>query len=187
MPHDLSDRPNIIVEEAKAEDVAAITQIGRETFAASFAYSMPETDMNAYLAKSYVVDAIRAEFENTKTNTFLVARSATDGTVAGFLQIQRGTVEPCLPPDLNLLEVHRVYVSMQCHGLGIGGKLLERAIEIAKAMPGCDGAWLGVWDENVRAQRFYASYGFTEKVGKHSFTMGECVQSDWILLLRFRP
>lgn len=40
--------------------------------------------------------------------------------------------------------------------------------------------WLGVWEENFKAQKAYQKMGLG-KVGAHDFTMGECVQTDWIL------
>ena len=43
-----------------------------------------------------------------------------------------------------------------------------------------EGIWLGVWEKNFRAQKFYAKYGF-EKFGSHTFQMGDDPQVDWLL------
>jgi len=43
--------------------------------------------------------------------------------------------------------------------------------------------WLGVWEENFKAQKIYERMGF-RKVGQHDFKMGNCVQTDWILTKR---
>jgi len=43
--------------------------------------------------------------------------------------------------------------------------------------------WLGVWEENLKAQRAYERFGFG-RAGEHDFVCGECVQTDWILMKR---
>ena len=40
--------------------------------------------------------------------------------------------------------------------------------------------WVGVWSENLGAQRFYARYGF-EKVGTYGFPVGRVVDLEFIL------
>ncbi|OAG03296.1 acyl-CoA N-acyltransferase, partial [Paraphaeosphaeria sporulosa] len=162
-----------------------IAAIGRATFTASFAHSMPEQDLQAYLSSSYTTSAILSELSNPNDNTFYVAHLApASSAVAGFLQIKHGSTDPSLPADLRLVEIHRVYVGMEYHRRGIGGAMMEHVLGVLRREGAYEGAWLGVWEENVRAKKFYGGLGFTENVGRHSFTMGECVQWDEILLLR---
>jgi ribosomal protein S18 acetylase RimI-like enzyme len=40
--------------------------------------------------------------------------------------------------------------------------------------------WLGVWEKNFRAQKFYEKWGF-EKFSEHVFLMGDDPQIDWLL------
>jgi ribosomal protein S18 acetylase RimI-like enzyme len=40
--------------------------------------------------------------------------------------------------------------------------------------------WLGVWEHNPRAQRFYARFGF-ERVGEQVFLLDDDRQTDWIM------
>jgi ribosomal protein S18 acetylase RimI-like enzyme len=42
------------------------------------------------------------------------------------------------------------------------------------------GIWLGVNNENARAQRFYAKSGF-EKVGSKRFLMGDAYEDDFVM------
>ncbi|KAF2439265.1 acyl-CoA N-acyltransferase [Karstenula rhodostoma CBS 690.94] len=172
------------ITPATHADAPSIAAIGSATFTTSFAHSMPEKDLQAYLLTSYAPSVIHAELSDTRENSFYVACLA-DGAVAGFLQVKHRTSDPCLPPELKLVEIHRVYVATEHHGRGIGGKLLEHALEVVRRDGESQGAWLGVWEENLRAQKFYAGFGFAEKVGRHAFTMGECVQWDEIVLFRF--
>ncbi len=43
-----------------------------------------------------------------------------------------------------------------------------------------DVIWLGVWEYNPRAQRFYEKNGFRE-VGKHTFQLGTDAQTDLVM------
>jgi ribosomal protein S18 acetylase RimI-like enzyme len=45
---------------------------------------------------------------------------------------------------------------------------------------GCGGAWLGVNQQNVRAQKFYAKYGF-ETVGTKTFVVGDRTHDDYVM------
>ena len=58
---------------------------------------------------------------------------------------------------------------------GIGGLTLRAAAREA----GASGIWLGVNDENARANRFYDKSGFTI-VGAKTFTLGSRVESDFV-------
>ena len=40
--------------------------------------------------------------------------------------------------------------------------------------------WIGVWSQNLGAQRFYARHGF-EKVGEHTFPVGRVVDLEFTL------
>lgn len=97
----------------------------------------------------------------------------------GFAQLTRGSSEPCVAADPRPVELQRLYVSTEAHGLGLGRKLVEEIDRIARG-EGHETLWLGVWEENFNAQGFYGKVGF-EKCGVHDFVMGSCVQTDWIM------
>ena len=46
--------------------------------------------------------------------------------------------------------------------------------------------WLGVWDQNARAIRFYEKAGFAD-AGEISFQLGDDVQSDRLLVIALTP
>ena len=76
-------------------------------------------------------------------------------------------------------EVARFYVDRPWHGGGVARLLMEAALEDIRGR-GAHGAWLGVWEHNVRAVRFYAKHGFRD-IGAHVFVLGSDVQSDRIM------
>ncbi len=56
---------------------------------------------------------------------------------------------------------------------------METAIERARAR-GAASIWLGVNQENARAQRFYAKMGFT-RAGVKTFDLNGSVEHDYVL------
>ena len=61
---------------------------------------------------------------------------------------------------------------------------MDACFEKAKET-GRDVMWLGVWEYNPRAQRFYEKNGF-RFVGKHTFLLGSDPQTDLLMQKKFR-
>jgi ribosomal protein S18 acetylase RimI-like enzyme len=59
---------------------------------------------------------------------------------------------------------------------------MQRALAEA-AGRGKDAVWLGVWDRNERAIRFYESWGF-HRVGSQPFLLGSDLQTDLVMVRR---
>ena len=62
-----------------------------------------------------------------------------------------------------------------------GQKLFEKALQIAE-QKNVDHVWLGVWEKNIRAIRFYEKNGFAE-FDKHLFKLGNDEQTDIMMKL----
>lgn len=97
----------------------------------------------------------------------------------GFAQLTIGTSEDCVAGLERPVELQRLYVYEQDQGKGVGRGLMQHVEAVARGM-GFRTMWLGVWEENLVAQRVYAKRGFVE-IGEHEFHTGECVQVDRIL------
>ena len=50
---------------------------------------------------------------------------------------------------------------------------------------GYESVWLGVWDQNLRARKFYERFGY-KKIGKKHFILGSDKQEDAVYLLDLR-
>ncbi|XUD04145.1 hypothetical protein IGJ34_002114 [Enterococcus sp. AZ177] len=77
------------------------------------------------------------------------------------------------------MEIERIYIDSDFKRLGLGKMLYNKAIERAKEL-NKTAIWLGVWERNFSAMKFYRKMGFTQ-VGAHSFFMGEDEQTDLIM------
>lgn len=173
----------VAVRLATSADAAGIAAIGRETFKVSFGHSMGSEDMQAYLDGNYLPELIEKEMSNP-SNTFMVARQQDEeNRILGFLQLKRGTTEPYLPTDISLIELHRIYMHHESSGRGTGQLLVDEAHRVAR-LENFAAIWLGVWEENLKAQRFYERKGY-ERVGHHDFVIGNEVQRDFVMLKKF--
>jgi ribosomal protein S18 acetylase RimI-like enzyme len=166
-----------ILRPAKTRDIEAIANLGSTTFSSSFGYSLPASDLQAYLETAYTPSSIAKDLANPLID-IIVACDANDHVI-GFVQLTQGTIEPCIADVERPIELQRLYVDEKYHGGGVG-RALEGEVERISRERGFKTMWLGVWEENFKAQKAYERFGFS-KVGSHDFVMGTCVQTDWIL------
>jgi ribosomal protein S18 acetylase RimI-like enzyme len=84
----------------------------------------------------------------------------------------------------NAIEVERIYILNEFQGKKIGQLLFDKAIQIS-IQEKADYIWLGVWEENVRAIKFYLKNGFVE-FDKHIFKLGNDEQTDIMMKLELK-
>ena len=77
------------------------------------------------------------------------------------------------------IELSKCYVHPDHHGAGIANALMTASLEVARER-GAHGMWLGVNQQNARAQAFYVRSGFAV-VGTKHFTVGTRVEDDYVL------
>lgn len=75
-------------------------------------------------------------------------------------------------------ELSKIYVLEGHHGQGIAPALMARSIDAARER-GAKTIWLGVNQENQRANRFYEKQGFA-KVGTKRFLVGDRYEDDFV-------
>lgn len=168
----------ITIIKATTADLYELQRIGRETFQQTFADSNSEQNMKSYLEEGFSIIKLTAELQN-EDSEFYFARIDTE--VVGYLKINFGESQTELR-DSTSLEIERIYVSKEFHGKRVGQLLYDKAIEIAR-QKGCEYVWLGVWEENLRAIRFYEKNGFAA-FDKHIFKLGDDQQTDIMMKLK---
>ena len=83
------------------------------------------------------------------------------------------------------IELSKFYVHPAHHGQGVANALMQGALDVARS-GGHVSLWLGVNNENVRAQRFYLRHGFAV-VGTKHFRVGDRLEDDFVLEHVLRP
>jgi ribosomal protein S18 acetylase RimI-like enzyme len=156
-------------------DVYQLQQIGRQTFFETFAPSNSEQNMRHYLAEGFAPDKLRVELAQFYS-AFYFAEQA--GRVVGYLKVNTGPAQT-EQQMANALEIERIYVLQEFQGQRVGQVLYEQALSLAQEAQ-AEYLWLGVWEENPRAIRFYQKNGFIA-FDKHIFQLGDDEQTDILM------
>ena len=167
----------IIIRKAVVEDAEMLADLAYKTFWDAF-HDHPENapdDLAHYMAKAFNVEQVRSELAD-KNSIFLVAE--IENETAGYARLILDNIEPGITAE-KPIELNRLYSKQEFLGKGVGARLMEECFALAKNLD-CDAMWLGVWEYNPRAQRFYEKYGFRE-VGKHVFLLGSDAQTDLLM------
>jgi ribosomal protein S18 acetylase RimI-like enzyme len=165
----------ITIKPVTPAHINDLQKIARQTFFEAFSSSNSDEDMANYLKNGFSSEKLTAELNN-KNSQFYFA--IVNKEVAGYLKINIGDAQTDLT-NLNSLEIQRIYVLSRYHGKKVGQLLYEKAIEIAHQLA-VSHVWLGVWEENPRAIRFYHKNGFVE-FDKRLFKLGDDEQTDLLM------
>lgn len=163
---------------AEEKDLTALLDFSRHTFHAAYAHLNAPEDFAAYMKNAFNENRIKNEHANPGSHFWL---AEIEEKIVGYIKVNFGEAQTDLYTD-DGMEVERIYVSPEKQGHGIGKILMEKAMEIASEAD-MKYVWLGVWDKNPKAIKFYAREGF-EEFGKHVFQIGSDAQTD-ILMQRF--
>ena len=164
-----------ILRKCTLEDFDTLRELSIRTYYETFAHLNTPEDMQAYLDEAFEVSKLRGELNNPNSDFFLLF---FDDTLAGYLKLNEAPSQTDIN-DMSSLEIERIYVASEFQGEGLGRYLMEQAIAIANER-NKKFAWLGVWEKNEKAIRFYKKNGFYE-IGTHTFVMGEDVQTDYVM------
>jgi diamine N-acetyltransferase len=160
---------------ATIEDAAPLSALAERTFRDTFAADNTASDMDAYCARAFGVDIQSRELSDPATLTLVVEE---DGNLVGYAQLVLRP-PPLSVPACRPMELKRFYVDKAFHGSSMAPALMRAAEESARAS-GADLVWLGVWERNPRAIRFYQKSGFQE-IGEQTFTVGADLQRDLVM------
>ena len=163
---------------ATTADAALLASLAESCFIDTFGAQNTADDMAMYVAGAFGESIQRDELADPR-NTVVIAER--DGEVAGYAMLR----EEASGDRRTAIEIVRLYSIASLIGRGIGATLMERCLAIA-AERGKDVVWLGVWERNVRAIRFYERSGFAD-VGSQAFTLGRDLQTDRVMMRRVAP
>ena len=166
----------MIVRRAVPSDAAALAELAARTFVDAFAAQNRPEDIRAHLAKAYGETQQRREIEDPSIVTLLVEEA---DTLVAFAQLRRSASR------FGEVELARFYVHREHHGRGIAQGLMSASIDAARELGGAM-LWLGVWEHNPRAIRFYEKCGFRD-VGSQPFLLGSDLQTDRVMTFVIPP
>ena len=166
---------DIIIYLASIDDADDIEYLSKKTFFDTFHAQNTKEDMEIFFRENFTHDKIKDELLNP-LNYFFIAK--INGENAGYCKLS-AINKPDKFQDFKSIEICRLYALDNFIGEGIGKALMQYSIQFA-AEQHASIIWLGVWEHNQRAIKFYKKFGF-EKFDEHEFVLGKDVQNDWLM------
>jgi ribosomal protein S18 acetylase RimI-like enzyme len=154
-----------IATAASVDELAALAAL---TFPMACPASTPadniasflDTNLSAARFAEYLADPQRA-----------VLTAVQDDRIVGYAMLIRGADDA---------ELSKIYLLADFHGTGLATALMDAALTAA-ADWGAHSVWLGVNQENQRAQRFYLKSGFKIN-GTRTFQVGARRENDYVMV-----
>ena len=164
----------ITMRRITLEDVPALSFLAKKTFYDTFTGTCTEDDMSNFLETFYNENTLAEEVSN---NSFQYFFAELDEEIVGYILFSDGEVSFDEIKGSTALELKRLYILNEYHGKGIAHDVMNFFLDYAMAQ-GYDVAFLGVWEHNLKAQKFYKKHGFTMSTHTHDFPIGNTPQTD---------
>jgi len=174
----IANRHSLLIRRGEASDAELLAELGARTFSETFAADNTPENMSMYLASAFSPAQQASELSDSRSS-FHIAE--IDGVAVGYALLRTGEVPDGVSGD-QPIELVRLYVSKESLGTGVGAALMQACIDDAK-QKGHQTLWLGVWENNTRAQAFYRKWNFQD-VGTHVFQLGDDPQTDILMQRR---
>lgn len=155
----------------------ALVDISRSTFINAFEKDNNPTDFYNHINTALSKTTLEKELKNPNMSFYFLF---LDAMLAGYFKLNENEAQV---ENFNMpsMELERIYVKAEFQGKKLGELMLKRAIEISIEKK-VEFLWLGVWEKNINAIRFYEHMGF-ETFGSHDFYVGTDKQKDLLMKL----
>lgn len=170
-------KSDLIIKRVTRGQLEALTYISRKTFTDAFTHLNNPDDQAAYLSDHLTNHSLATELNNANSEFYFVMEHAVP---IAYFKLNTGDAQTELREDEGL-EIERIYVLKDHQGKKLGHRLIEKIIEMAREK-GKTYIWLGAWDKNTDALRFYKNNGFSV-FDQHDFKIGSDIQTDLMLKL----
>ncbi len=170
-----------VVRLATTDSARALAAVAAQTFPLSCPPATDPENIASFVAAN--LSAARfAEYLSDPRRAVLIA--GRDRRIIGYAMLIRGVAgDSDVQRAVRLrpaAELSKMYVLPDYHGAGVAAALMDLALGTAEHW-GVRCAWLGVNQQNRRAQRFYTKSGFTIS-GTRTFQLGTRRENDYVLV-----
>jgi ribosomal protein S18 acetylase RimI-like enzyme len=171
------------IRPAVTADDAALAELAAATFGLACPPGTTQEAIDDFVATNLSRTSFAGYLSDPNRALFL---ALVDGHPSGYTMVIFG--EPSDPDVAAAIALHpsselsKVYVLADQHGSGVAAELVDASVSAA-TQRGALGLWLGVNQQNARANRFYEKHGFA-LVGTKKFLVGGKWEDDFV---RERP
>jgi len=169
----------VTVRPALPSDAEVLHELARHTFPLACPPTTTPEAIAEFITRHLSVESFH-RYLNDPTRQILIGE--VDGEPAGYVLFCSD--EPSDPDVATALtarptiELSKCYVLHNFHGTGVARALIVDGMARSRAQ-GFAAMWLGVNQENVRANRFYEKMGF-QLAGTKKFLVGERWEDDYV-------
>ncbi|MDN6630960.1 MAG: GNAT family N-acetyltransferase [Staphylococcus equorum] len=164
------------IERVKQSEVKILRALCMTTFRTTFeAGEYSDEDFNHYFNEAYAMEQLEKELLNKISFTYFYKEK---NEIIGYFKLNVNDAQTEVMGD-EYLELQRIYFLPQAQGSGKGSDVFDFAVTKAKELNKSK-LWLGVWEHNAQAHRFYLKQGLTV-TGEHQFYTGSIIDTDLIM------
>ena len=160
-------------------DAHRVSALAIETFPLACPPGTTRENIDLFCATKLSPDAFEAYLSDPQVSIWCALEA---DELVGYVMSVSGELEDPVIASAVLrwptVEISKIYVRQSAHGSGIAQQLMDVAVEDAKAR-GAQSVWLGVNQQNARANSFYERSGFLV-VGERSFQVGDSLEEDFV-------
>lgn len=171
------------VRPADHHQAGVLADLAAATFPLACPPTVSEADIAEFLTTNLSAEAFAAYLRDPQATVLIAEDPGPGAQPIGFvLLLHTGPADPAIAaavPFRPATEISKFYLLPGVHGSGAAAAMMDAALDAARER-GAAGVWLGVNQENRRAQRFYAKAGFAV-VGTKTFTVGTQTHDDFVL------
>ncbi|MGM0934407.1 MAG: GNAT family N-acetyltransferase [Bacteroidota bacterium] len=158
---------SVRIKAFSSTEVETLAQLSIKTFIESHGHSALAEDIQSYVDLNFNQKKLSEDLQDSR---IFFNKIYVDDQIAGYSKLIIYEAQP-LTQINPVAKFERLYLLKDFYGMGLGEKLLEHNIEIAK-IHNQKGLWLFVWTENKKGLQFYGKSNF-KSIGEHNFKISE--------------
>ena len=162
-------------KKCSIDNLETLIKVSRKTFIDAFEHQNNPEDFKNYMSQAFDDNEVKNQLLDDHIIFYLVY---TTHDLVGYFKLNTNEAQKEKFKNSNV-ELERFYVLKAFQNQGIGALMLLKVLDIARQYRG-DFLWLGVWQKNKDAIRFYELQGF-KKFESHPYFIGKDRQIDWIM------
>ena len=170
---------HITFKKCTLKDLSPLIELARSTFVQAFEKYNDPDDFKSYVVTAFSENTIRSELSNPNSTFYFIFIGKQR---AGYCKLNEKDAQNEQFDALSI-ELERIYIKKDFQSKKIGQQALQKILQLAKNKK-VNFLWLGVWEHNPGAIRFYERNGF-KKFGSHPYMLGKDKQTDWLMKYHF--
>jgi len=170
---------SVSIRRATPADAPALAYVAAATFALACPPGTTEANIAIFIDTSLSEQSFEGYLASDVHRLWLAEEA--DKPVGYAMSVHGEPTDPDIQAAVvsrPTLELSKIYVRESHHGSGVARQLLDEVLAEAVGS-GVRTVWLGVNQQNIRANRFYEKQGFVLR-GTRFFQVGESTEADYV-------